>query len=255
MNKTRVFTSISEFIQYRDQLGSDLTVGFVPTMGALHEGHESLIRKAAAENDLVVVSIFINPTQFDNENDLQKYPKTFSSDLILIEKTGAQVVLHPHYSELYADNYQYHISENNFSKKLCGAHRKGHFEGVLTVVMKLLQIVKPHRAYFGEKDRQQLMLIKKMCDAFFIRTQLVSCPTVREADGLAMSSRNKALTPQAREKAPLIYKTLIDFSDHENATNHLKEHGISLEYLEEHDGYRYIAAHLGGVRLIDNVEI
>ena len=208
MTEIKVFHSLQDFITKRDQLPPAQTVGFVPTMGALHEGHASLIRQSAAENDLTVVSIYVNPTQFNNSDDLKKYPRTWEADLELARRAGAWAVLAPDYDEIYADGYRYRISENDFSKKLCGAHRPGHFDGVLTVVMKLLQIVQPKRAYFGEKDYQQLQLIRDMARTFFLRTEIIGTPTVREQDGLAMSSRNVRLTASGREKAPVIYREL-----------------------------------------------
>lgn len=255
MSNLKIFNSIREFINYRDQLDKNLRVGFVPTMGALHAGHASLIHKAANENDICMLSIYVNPTQFNNPEDLKKYPRTWEADLAIAEKNGAHIVLAPEFSEIYSDNYRFKMSENTFSKILCGAHRPGHFDGVLTVVSKLFQIVQPTKAYFGEKDYQQLQLIKDMSQAFFLRTEVISCATVREDDGLAMSSRNMRLSSDARKKAPLIYKTLIEFSNFEKAKNILASESIELEYLEEHFGRRYIAAHLEGVRLIDNVAL
>lgn len=250
MSKLKVFTSIADFIKYRDGLPQSTTVGFVPTMGALHEGHTALIKQSASENQLTVLSIFVNPTQFSNIEDLEKYPRTWEQDLILAEAAGANVVLHPNYNEIYADNYRYKLTENDFSKKLCGTFRAGHFDGVLTVVMKLLQIVQARKAYFGEKDYQQLYLIQDMAKTFFLRTEVVGCKTVREADGLAMSSRNKRLTASGREKAPAIYQALKSAN-----RKQLSELGIEVEYLEEHFNRRFIAAYIDGVRLIDNVEI
>jgi pantoate--beta-alanine ligase len=255
MSELKIFHSISEYRTFRRNLLSDVSVGFVPTMGALHKGHASLIEKSAAENNLTVLSIFVNPTQFNNPDDLKKYPRTWEADVELAKAAGANVILSPKYEELYADNYRFQLSEKEFSKKLCGAHRPGHFDGVLTVVMKLLQIVNPKKAYFGEKDFQQLQLIQDMTKAFFLPVEIVPGPTVREADGLAMSSRNVRLTPEGREKAPLLLKALKDGLSFEKAKQLLGEKQIELEYLEEHFGRRYIAAYIDGVRLIDNVKI
>jgi pantoate--beta-alanine ligase len=255
MSELKIFHSISEYRTFRRNLLSDVSVGFVPTMGALHKGHASLIEKSAAENNLTVLSIFVNPTQFNNPDDLKKYPRTWEADVELAKAAGANVILSPKYEELYADNYRFQLSEKEFSKKLCGAHRPGHFDGVLTVVMKLLQIVNPKKAYFGEKDFQQLQLIQDMTKAFFLPVEIVPGPTVREADGLAMSSRNVRLTPEGREKAPLLLKALKDGLSFDKAKQLLGEKQIELEYLEEHFGRRYIAAYIDGVRLIDNVKI
>ncbi|MGZ3691313.1 MAG: pantoate--beta-alanine ligase [Pseudobdellovibrio sp.] len=255
MSKVKVFNSIKEFILFRDSLAAGTKVGFVPTMGALHEGHASLLRRSRTENDLSVLSIYVNPTQFNNPEDLKKYPKTWEADLALAGACGVDAVISPLYEEMYADQYRYQLIENDFSKKLCGAHRPGHFNGVLTVVMKLFQIAQPRRAYFGEKDFQQLQLIQDMASTFFLRTEVVGCPTVREADGLAMSSRNTRLSAEGRKKAPLIFKALTDVKKFDEAKALLATENIELEYLEEHFNRRFIAAHLEGVRLIDNVKI
>ena len=169
MSNIKVFTSIAEFSSYRDSLGQSQKVGFIPTMGALHAGHAELIRRSAAENDQSVLSIFVNPTQFHNPDDLQKYPRTLEQDLIVAGNNGATAVLTPTFTEIYPDEYRYQLTENSFSKILCGLHRPGHFDGVLTVVMKLLQIVRANRAYFGEKDFQQFQLISEMAKAMALQ--------------------------------------------------------------------------------------
>lgn len=253
MSNIKIFTSISEFISWRKKLSGN--IGFVPTMGALHAGHASLIQKSASENAFTVLSIYVNPTQFNSPEDLKKYPQTWKEDLKLAESAGATAVLHPLYEEIYKDNYRYKLTETEFSKILCGAHRPGHFDGVLTVVMKLLNIVDPTSAYFGEKDFQQLQLIKDMASSFFVSCQITGCPTLRESDGLAMSSRNVRLTSGGREKAPAIYKALTGYKDILQARNFLENSGIQVEYLEEHFNRRFIAAIIDGVRLIDNVAV
>lgn len=255
MNPIKTYLSIADFNKMRAELPITTTIGFVPTMGALHPGHASLIQRSHRENELTVVSIFVNPTQFNNPEDLKKYPRTWDNDVKIAAEAGAQIILSPTFDEIYPDNYKYKLCENNFSMQLCGAHRPGHFDGVLTVVMKLLNIVRPQAAYFGEKDFQQLTLIKKMAEAFFMQTQIYPCPTLREHDGLAMSSRNVRLTPTGRKKAPLIYQALTNFSDSLQARNFLESSDIQVEYLEEHENRRYIAAFIDGVRLIDNVAI
>jgi len=255
MGKTPlIFHSIKEFIAYRDALPATTRVGFVPTMGALHAGHAQLLARSSAENEINVLSIYVNPTQFNNPEDLKKYPKTWEADLQLASAHGVNVVLVPVYEEIYVDQYRYQISENDFSKKLCGAHRPGHFDGVLTIVMKLLQIVRPQRAYFGEKDFQQLRLIQDLAGSFFVRTEIIPVPTMREEDGLAMSSRNVRLTPEGRKKAPLIYQAL-KAHDLNIARKQLDESGIEVEYLEEIFNRRFVAAIIDGVRLIDNVAL
>lgn len=253
MNDLQIFHSIKDFRTFRAGLDFKLRVGLVPTMGALHAGHGALLKKSVSENDITVLSIFINPTQFNNPEDLKKYPRTWEADLKLAKEAGVQVVISPEFNEIYSDNYRFKISETDFSTKLCGAYRPGHFDGVLTVVMKLLQIANANKAYFGEKDFQQLQLIQEMARTFFLRTEIIGCPTVREANGLAMSSRNTRLSPAAREVASVIHKVLTEIENFENAKALLAEKNIELEYLEEHYGRRFIAAYLEGVRLIDNV--
>ena len=255
MSKVRVFESMAEFMRYRDQFAADETFGFVPTMGALHQGHASLIERSARENKHTVVSIYVNPTQFNNPEDLKKYPRTWDADLEIVSKAGGEIVISPRYEEIYADGYRYQITEKQLASHMEGIHRPGHFDGVLTVVMKLLQMVQPHRAYFGEKDYQQFLLIRDMSQAFFLRSQIIGCATIREEDGLAMSSRNVRLSPEGRKKAPLIYQTLSTTGDFEKSKKVLAENGIELEYLEEHFNRRFIAAFIDGVRLIDNVSI
>ena len=234
-------------------------MGFVPTMGALHSGHESLLRRACAENEFAVLSLFVNPTQFNQSTDFEKYPKTTQADLAMAEAAGVAAVFMPsNAKELYPDDYHYRVMENDFSQALCGEHRPGHFDGVLTVVLKLLQLAKADRAYFGEKDHQQLSLIRGMARAFFLETEIVACPTVRESDGLAMSSRNVRLSEAERRLAPLLYRALTESRDLEKARTELNGRGFRVDYLEDRalaDGTsrRFIAAFLGEVRLIDNV--
>ena len=253
---TRVFRSTEVWTSFRDQELVGKTLGFVPTMGALHSGHQSLVAKSVGENEFTLVSIFVNPTQFNDSKDLEKYPRTFEADLKCLEEVEADFLLYPEYSEIYADSYRYKITESQFSHTLCGAHRPAHFDGVLTVVMKLLQIAGANHAYFGEKDFQQLELIRGMADAFFLRTQIHGLPTLREKDGLAMSSRNTRLSGADREKAPLIYK-LIENRQKTVAQirKELIQNGFEVDYVEELRGRRFVAANLGGVRLIDNVSI
>ncbi len=231
-----------------------VNVGFVPTMGALHQGHLSLIEAAKANNDITVVSIFVNPTQFDQAADLEKYPNTLEQDLLSLEKLGVDVVFLPTFEVMYPDDYAYQISENDLSRQYCGAHRPGHFDGVLSVVMKLLNLVQAKRAYFGEKDYQQLTLIQGMVNAFFMGVEIVPCPIVREADGLAMSSRNLRLTPIQRKVAPMLYQALTDKdSSLEEKKLWLTSKGFEVDYLEVMDNRLLAAASLGEIRLIDNV--
>jgi pantoate--beta-alanine ligase len=244
--------SIASFREYRREF-ENKSVGFVPTMGALHIGHASLIERSVAECDITVLSIFLNPTQFDNSVDLGKYPATLEDDLQLATQLGVDLVLLPDYDQVYPDAFKYQIEESGFSGQLCGAHRNGHFTGVLTIVMKLLNIVKPQRAYFGKKDYQQCQLIRGMVEAFFMEVEIIHCDTVRETDGLAFSSRNRNLDERSRRLAPELYKALaLDMTDAEVGSK-LDAFGFAVDYIETIDGRRYGAASLGRVRLIDNI--
>lgn len=229
-------------------------IGFVPTMGALHKGHLSLIEKSNMENDITIVSIFVNPTQFNNSDDLQKYPNSLNKDITLLKKQNTDYLFVPEYDELYKDNYKYKIEETVFSDELCGAFRPGHFTGVLTVVMKLLNIVKPDKAYFGEKDYQQLLLIKEMVEVFFMDIKVIGCPTIREEDGLALSSRNLRLTKNERELAKLFPQLLQSNLSNEQVQSELNKNGFKVDYIKSKLGRRFGAAYLGKVRLIDNVK-
>lgn len=252
----KVFHNVKAFQEWRSSIAADKTVGFVPTMGALHEGHESLLQYSVKDNDFTVLSIFVNPTQFNNPDDLKNYPKTFESDLQMAQKNGVDAVFAPDcMEELYPDQYRYQISESEFSNQLCGAHRPGHFNGVLSVVMKLLNLADANRAYFGEKDHQQLTLIEGMVETFFLKTKIIPCPTIRESNGLAKSSRNLRLTADELKLAPLLYQTITTVRDREQAILKLSEVGFKVDYLEDHHQRRYVAAHLGKVRLIDNVQL
>jgi pantoate--beta-alanine ligase len=231
------------------------SLGLVPTMGALHTGHLSLVRRSQAENSGTVVSIFVNPTQFDQATDLEKYPHQFEHDIEMLEELGVEAVFTPDYQTLYPDDFHYRVSETELSRRLCGAHRPGHFEGVLTVVMKLLNIVRPDNAYFGEKDYQQLLLVRGMTRAFFMPVNIVPCPIVREKDGLAMSSRNRRLDAVQRRKAPALFRTLKTADSAESARRELEQLGFAVDYVEEFQGRRLAAASLGATRLIDNVPV
>ncbi len=253
MSKPLVLKSIAEYDAFRKSISG--TVGFVPTMGALHAGHASLLKQSASENEATVLSIFVNPTQFNDPKDLEKYPRTFDADFAIAQDCGVAAIFYPDYKEMYPDNYRYVVTENSFSKILCGASRPGHFDGVLSVVMKLLNITKPTRAYFGEKDFQQLRLIEDMVKAFFMPLEIRRGKTLREASGLAMSSRNTRLSADGLSKAALIYKTITTAQSAHDARNILNESGFQVDYLEDIDGRRFVAAFLEGVRLIDNVTV
>jgi len=254
----KVLKSIAEIWAYGEALTG--TVGFVPTMGAVHAGHLSLVERSLNETDLTMVSIYVNPTQFNNPNDLVNYPETLTVDLQLLEAEGVSSVFMPTYELLYPDDYAFEVNEKQFSRELCGENRPGHFAGVLTVVMKLLNLVKPQKAYFGEKDFQQLSLIKGMVEAFFLETEIIGCPIVREDDGLAMSSRNLNLRSCDRGKAPLFSRLLSNalLSD-EHIKTRLGLAGFQVDYVVTKGSRRFGAVVVGDpttpVRLIDNVEV
>ena len=255
-------------------------IGLVPTMGALHEGHASLVRRAVAENDIVVVSDFVNPTQFNDKNDLKNYPRTLEADCVLLENEGASIVFAPSVEEMYPQEDTRVFSFAPLDTVMEGACRPGHFNGVAQIVSKLFYAVEPDRAYFGEKDFQQLAIIKEMVRKLSIGVEIVGCPIVREADGLAMSSRNTLLSCEERNRALTISRTLfasLPFAaEHtlqdtkvfvENAINETA--GLELEYFQVVDGNTLqeikewgesdyivgcIALFCGKIRLIDNIK-
>lgn len=256
----KVFKTTQDIRSWRSSLNPNQKVGFVPTMGALHAGHASLLQRSRQENDMSVLSIFVNKTQFNNSEDFEKYPVTWEADLSLAQAHGVDVIFYPSFSEMYPDNYTYKVIENNLSLDLCGKDRPGHFDGVLTVVMKLFNLVNPQRAYFGEKDFQQLTLIQGMVNALFLPLEIVPVATLREDSGLAMSSRNTRLSAEQRQLAALIYKTITTEKDSGKAKDLLTQAGFKVDYLKdlnlgESQQRRFVAAHLGPVRLIDNVKI
>ncbi len=206
----KIITTISEMRQWSEQSRCQgNTIGFVPTMGALHQGHLSLIQTARDENDLVVCSIFVNPTQFGVNEDLDTYPRPFEEDVRLLESESCDVLFYPSVEEMYGKNTALtFVSVENLPNHLCGLSRPGHFRGVTTVVSKLFLITLPHRAYFGRKDYQQLVIIQKMVIDLNFFVKIVACPIVRETDGLAMSSRNKYLSSEERGKASVLYESL-----------------------------------------------
>ena len=259
------------------------SIGLVPTMGSLHLGHKSLIKKALIENEIVIVSIFVNPTQFDNKDDLINYPRNIKSDVEKIKKLDSKIIIYsPLIKDLYVDNIS--VKDFNFGfigNELEGHFRKNHFNSVATIVEKLFNLFKPNRAYFGEKDYQQILIIKNLILKSNLNVELTSCPTVRDHDGLALSSRNDLLSEKERKIAPIIYKTLL------NVKNKIKNEQIEsvifkienefestpslkLEYLEIREAlslkpvkkinkekkYRaFISARIGKIRLIDNIEL
>lgn len=185
-----------------------LSIGFVPTMGYLHEGHKSLMEAARANNDKVVVSIFVNPMQFAPTEDLESYPRDLQKDSQLCESVGVDLIFHPEPEEMYPDGFCSYVDMNGLTTELCGKSRPIHFRGVQTVVLKLFNIVKPDRAYFGQKDAQQLAVIKRMVKDLSVDTEIVGCPIIRESDGLAKSSRNTYLNPEERKAALILSRSL-----------------------------------------------
>jgi len=258
-----------------------LSTGFVPTMGALHKGHLELIRRAKTENDFVSCSIFVNPIQFNKKADLKNYPRTIEDDINKLKELGCDLVFNPSVEEMYPepDNTKYDFG--NLEKVMEGKHRPGHFNGVAVVVKKLFNIIEPDKSYFGEKDFQQLAIIKALTKKLNLAVEIVPCPTIRELDGLAMSSRNSRLIPDEREIAPMIYHALKNVSKtaSEKSINELKKNfneniakypKMKIEYFEISNiddlspvkefkkGGKYVACtavFLGNVRLIDNIII
>lgn len=204
----RIYTIAKLKAELRKAREKGKTIGLVPTMGALHEGHASLVRRSVSENDVTVVSVFLNPTQFNDQTDLAKYPRTLEADCQLLEDCGANIVFAPSVEEVYPEPDTRHFSYPPTDSVMEGAFRPGHFNGVCQIVSKLFMMVEPDRAYFGEKDFQQIAVIRRMVDDLGFRLQIVPCPVVREATGLAMSSRNTLLTAEERQIAAHIYQTL-----------------------------------------------
>jgi pantoate--beta-alanine ligase len=251
----KVFGSLAEWRIARRDLPGPL--GFVPTMGALHSGHAALLERSVGECARTVLSIYLNPTQFNNPADLERYPRTLEADLAMARSLGVDAVITPCYEELYPDRYRFRIEENDLTRVLCGAHRPGHFTGVLTVVMKLLNLVRPDRAYFGEKDYQQYQLIRDLAAAFFLDAEIVPCATVREADGLALSSRNALLDGPGRRLAPRFHELLATPAGDAEVAAGLAAAGFEVDYVETLGGRRFGAVVVQcadrSVRLIDNV--
>ena len=249
----KIIRTPEEFKEVRKSLHAK-KIGFVPTMGGLHNGHLSLIKRAISENDVSVVSVYLNPTQFNDKKDLETYPANFDDDCALLEKAGVDYLFAPTYPAMYPDDYKYMVTEKDFSKELCGAKRPGHFDGVLTVVMKLLNIVRPTKAYFGEKDYQQYRLLDGMVKAFFMNVELIPCPIVREENGLAISSRNRKLSKKGLEKAPRFHEILASGKSEAEITKELEEAGFKVDYVTKKENRLYAAVFLEDVRLIDNIE-
>lgn len=274
----KIVNTISEMQKLSDELRKTKRIGFVPTMGYLHEGHVSLIRKAKESGDITVASIFVNPIQFGPQEDLAKYPRDFKRDVALLEKEKTDIIFNPFTEEMYSHDFSTYVEVKELQDFLCGKTRAGHFVGVATVVTKLFNIVKPHFAVFGQKDFQQLAVIKKMVRDLNMDIEIIGHPTVREHDGLAMSSRNTYLSESERDKALLISTSLKKaeklFWEGERKTAVLKKEvegvlrqkeGIDIEYIDICDAYTLeeldtiknravlaIACRIGKTRLIDN---
>lgn len=265
-----------ELSKYRD---TGKTIGFVPTMGALHEGHATLVKQCVRENDVTVVSVFVNPTQFNNPDDLRLYPRTPEKDWQLLESIGADIVFAPTVEEMYPEPDSRQFDFGGLAQVMEGAFRSGHFNGVAQVVSKLFEIVQPHVAYFGEKDFQQLAIVKKMVQQLKLPVKVMGVPTVREANGLAMSSRNQRLSDAERENASAIYRilrestSLMSQKSPNQISSWVKEAinnvtGLRVEYFAIADAYSLqpisnwkeadevigcTAVYCGDVRLIDNI--
>lgn len=259
----------------------NFSLGMVPTMGALHEGHLSLIDQSVAQNEQTLVSIFVNPLQFGAGEDLDQYPRRLEADAALCAARGATAIFAPTPELMYGENHQTTVVNFDLENLYCGKYRPGHFRGVLTVVAKLLLLPLPDRAYFGEKDRQQLFLIKRMAEDLDLPTQIIGCPIIREESGLAMSSRNEYMSEEMKEQAPVLFELLQEFSQSQPGTTasalrkmaqeRLQKVPLAkeLQYLEFADGqsflpiegelpahfYILIAAYFGETRLIDNLEV
>lgn len=247
-----IVTNINDWQSHRKTI-SNKSIGFVPTMGHLHPGHLSLCRRSKAENDVTIVSIFINPTQFNNPSDLNAYPRSLENDARMLLEENIDFLLMPNAQDLYPDDYQVQVLETQLSSELEGFYRPGHFSGMLTVVLKLLNIVQPHRAYFGEKDYQQLLLVQKMVQALFLPVEIVPCKIIRAEDGLALSSRNSRLTDEQRKKAsnfPRLLQSTLDLSD---IALELERLGFKVDYVVDKWQRRLGAVWLDDIRLIDNV--
>lgn len=285
--ETRVIETVADMRVWRESVRQPgekdkPQVGLVPTMGALHDGHMTLVRKAVRECKHVVVSIFVNPMQFGPNEDFDRYPRTFDKDVQLVRDAGAEVVFHPDVTQLYPDGRGVAtkvVAPDQLTERLCGQFRPGHFTGVTTVVLKLFSIVQPDIAYFGEKDFQQLTIIKRMSKDLDLPLEIVGVPTVREIDGLALSSRNVNLTSTERKRASELYKTLCFVREESLSGRRTLEEVLhvagdrlnkmpefSLQYLEACDPATLaplktpqtpmvilVAAKLGSVRLIDNL--
>lgn len=250
-----IFHNLDEWIKFRKTLPAEATLGFAPTMGNLHAGHASLFLASSKENDYTVSSLFINPTQFNKLEDFTHYPRTLEHDIKLMTDSGVNFCILPEEKEIYADNYNYQIQEHKLCQLMEGKYRPGHFNGVLTIVMKLLNLTLPTVAYFGEKDYQQFLLIRGMAQALFMNVEIKSCPTIREESGLAFSSRNNRLSSEQKLLAEVFARTFHQNKACAMIKTELEAKGITVEYIEEYQGRRFAAVIIGDIRLIDNYSI
>ena len=278
--QTIIARSLLNLKKKLNNLKENQKIGLVPTMGCIHDGHLELIKKCKKLNYFTVVTIFVNPAQFSNQNDLKKYPSQEKKDLEILKKYDVDLVFFPKVKQMYPLGYSTYIKEINFSDILCGKYRKNHFSGVLTIVLKLLLIVQPYAAFFGEKDFQQLFLIKKMIKDLNLGVKIIGIPTVRDSNGLALSSRNKLLNARGLEIAKQIYLNIkkIRYLDYKYVKDlelylkkELRKSGLNnIEYLEIRDSRNlvhpkkiikgrtlrvFIAVYVNGVRLIDNYKL
>ena len=277
-----VYQTSKEILAFLNK--TNKSIGLIPTMGALHLGHASLIKKALIENEIVIVSIFVNPTQFENKDDLINYPQNIDDDIEKIKNLDPQIII---YNPTVNDIYNNKLNVKNFdfgfiSSELEGHFRKNHFNSVATIVEKLFNLFKPNRAYFGEKDYQQILIIKSLKIKSNLDVEIISCPIIRDNDGLALSSRNSLLTKKERKIAPIIHKSLLDVKNKIKSNQKIESiifkiqnefksiSPLKLEYLEIREAlslkkvnkinsqkkYRaFIAARIGKIRLIDNIEL
>lgn len=278
--KMKVISSAQEMTAFSERMrDSNRPIGFVPTMGALHSGHASLVKASTTSNDVTVVSVFVNPTQFNEASDLEKYPRTYDADFKLLSDLGVDVMFYPSVDEVYPEKESKTYELDGLDALMEGPNRPGHFNGVVQVVSRLFDIVKPHKVYFGQKDFQQLAILSYMTKKLGYGIDVIGCPTIREENGLAMSSRNVRLSEKDKNIAQVIYRTLVGLKDdlqkidfleaRDKALSELsKFDSVELEYLElvEPDNLKRattsskeiqacIAAWISGVRLIDNMRV
>lgn len=258
MKVLRTLRELNEFVAKKKQTRKK--IGFVPTMGFLHAGHISLIHLSKSQADITIASIYVNPSQFNDPKDYEKYPKDEAKDLELLKKGFCDAVFIPLQDEIEKIKKNKPIDFGGLDKIMESRFRPGHFTGVVEVVSRLFEVVNPDKAFFGEKDFQQLQIIKRMVDQLHLSVEIIGGPIVRESNGLAMSSRNSRLSKKAREKAGFIYRVLSDFTEYKRSSfeKELLELGFELEYLEQHDfgdqKRLFIAGFYNQVRLIDNIQ-